>query len=76
MEIKIVRSFLDYYGEIREGITVFTETIGDQMRLQAMIKYEIHHRAELYICLNLPEVKTPQIYGLSAEEVQEISLKL
>ncbi|SIP95386.1 hypothetical protein SAMN05880573_101262 [Chryseobacterium sp. RU33C] len=32
MEIKIVRSFLDYYGEIRE-ITIFTETIDDQMRL-------------------------------------------
>lgn len=43
--------------------------------LRAMIEHEIHHRAELYIYLNLLDVKTPQIYGLSAEEVQEISVK-
>ena len=44
--------------------------------LRAMIEHEIHHRAELYIYLNLLDVKTPQIYGLSAEEVQEKSVKL
>lgn len=44
--------------------------------LRAMIEHEIHHRAELYIYLNLLDVKTPQIYGFSAEEVQDMSVKL
>jgi uncharacterized damage-inducible protein DinB len=41
--------------------------------LRAMIEHEIHHRAELYIYLNLLGVKTPPMYGLTAEEVQERS---
>ncbi|WP_257200168.1 DinB family protein [Chryseobacterium sp. WG14] len=44
--------------------------------LRAMIEHEIHHRAALYIYLNLLDVKTPQIYGLSAEEAQKMSVKL
>ncbi|SFN79547.1 Uncharacterized damage-inducible protein DinB (forms a four-helix bundle) [Chryseobacterium oleae] len=44
--------------------------------LRAMIEHEIHHRGELYIYLNLLDVKTPQIYGFSAEEVQDMSVKL
>jgi len=43
--------------------------------LRAMTEHEIHHRGELYIYLNLLDVKTPQIYGFSAEEVQEMSVK-
>lgn len=41
--------------------------------LRAMIEHEIHHRAQLYIYLNLVGVKTPPMYGLTAEEVQERS---
>ncbi|MDC8103466.1 MULTISPECIES: DinB family protein [Chryseobacterium] len=44
--------------------------------LRAMLEHEIHHRGELYIYLNLLDVKTPQIYGFSAEEVQEMSVKI
>ncbi|WP_080778866.1 DinB family protein [Chryseobacterium phocaeense] len=44
--------------------------------LRAMTEHEIHHRAELYIYLNLLDVKTPQIYGFSAEEVQGMSVRL
>ncbi|WP_223609463.1 DinB family protein [Chryseobacterium sp. OSA05B] len=44
--------------------------------LRAMIEHEIHHRGELYIYLNLLDVKTPQIYGFSAEEVQDMSVRL
>ena len=44
--------------------------------LRAMVEHEIHHRAELYIYLNLLDVKTPQIFGFSAEEVQELSVNL
>ena len=38
--------------------------------LRAMVEHEIHHRGELYIFLNLLEVKTPPMFGLTAEEVQ------
>ena len=41
--------------------------------LRAMVEHEIHHRAELYIYLNLLNVKTPPMFGLTAEEVQERS---
>lgn len=42
--------------------------------LRAMIEHEIHHRGELYIYLNLLGVKTPPMFGLTAEEVQERSV--
>lgn len=42
--------------------------------LRAMIEHEIHHRGELYIYLNLLGVKTPPMYGLTAEEVQKKSI--
>jgi uncharacterized damage-inducible protein DinB len=41
--------------------------------LRAMIEHEIHHRAQLYIYLNMLDVKTPPLFGLTAEEVQERS---
>ena len=43
--------------------------------LRAMIEHEIHHRAQLYIYLNLLDVKTPPIFGSSAEEVQAMYKK-
>jgi uncharacterized damage-inducible protein DinB len=41
--------------------------------LRAMIEHEIHHRGQLYVFLNMVGVKTPPLFGLSAEEVQESS---
>ncbi len=43
--------------------------------LRAMTEHEIHHRGELYIYLNLLDVKTPPMFGLTAEEVQARSIK-
>ncbi|MCL6218958.1 DinB family protein [Zunongwangia pacifica] len=37
--------------------------------LRAMTEHEIHHRAQLYIYLNLLDVKTPPMFGLSSEEI-------
>jgi uncharacterized damage-inducible protein DinB len=37
--------------------------------LRAMVEHEIHHRAELYLYLNLLHIKTPPIFGFTAEEV-------
>lgn len=41
--------------------------------LRAMIEHEIHHRAELYLYLNMLHIKTPPIFGLTAEQVLEKS---
>lgn len=41
--------------------------------LRAMTEHEIHHRAQLYLYMNMLDVKTPPIFGLTAEEVQERS---
>jgi uncharacterized damage-inducible protein DinB len=40
--------------------------------LRAMVEHEIHHRAQVYIYLNLLDVKTPPIFGLTAEELAAI----
>lgn len=37
--------------------------------LRSLIEHEIHHRGELYIYLNLVGVKTPPMFGMTAEEV-------
>ena len=39
--------------------------------LRALIEHEIHHRAQLYLYLNMLNVTTPPMFGLSAEEVQK-----
>jgi uncharacterized damage-inducible protein DinB len=41
--------------------------------LRSLIEHEIHHRGELYIYLNLIGVRTPPMFGLTAEEVQKAS---
>lgn len=40
--------------------------------LQLLAEHEIHHRAQIYLYLNLLEVKTPPMYGLTAEQVAEM----
>ncbi|WP_126650367.1 DinB family protein [Chryseobacterium aureum] len=60
----------------RKCLTPANNEISVWKWLRAMIEHEIHHRTEIYIYLNLLDVKTPQIYGFSAEEVQEMSIKL
>lgn len=38
--------------------------------LRAHFEHEAHHRGQLYLMLGLRGVAVPQLYGLSAEEVQ------
>jgi uncharacterized damage-inducible protein DinB len=38
--------------------------------LRAMAEHEIHHRGQIYLLLNLLEVPTPPLYGLTSEEVR------
>ena len=43
--------------------------------LRAMVEHEIHHRGQLYIYLNLLDIPTTPIFGLTAEEVESKYLK-
>jgi uncharacterized damage-inducible protein DinB len=38
--------------------------------LRAMAEHEIHHRGQIYLLLNLLDVPTPPLYGLTSEEVR------
>ena len=37
--------------------------------LRALAEHEIHHRGQIYLYLNMLDVKTPPIYGLTSEQV-------
>lgn len=43
--------------------------------LRAMIEHEIHHRSQIYVYLGLLDIKVPQLYGLSAEELERLAQK-
>jgi uncharacterized damage-inducible protein DinB len=38
--------------------------------LRAMVEHEVHHRGQIYLMLNMLEVPTPPLYGLTSEEVR------
>jgi len=38
--------------------------------LRAMTEHEAHHRGQLYLMLTIRGIKSPPLYGLTAEEVQ------
>jgi uncharacterized damage-inducible protein DinB len=42
--------------------------------LRAMVEHEVHHRAQIYHTLNLMDVPTPPIYGLTSEQVKANSI--
>jgi uncharacterized damage-inducible protein DinB len=42
--------------------------------LRAMCEHEAHHRGQIYLMLNLLEVPTPPLYGLTSDEVRERSV--
>lgn len=43
--------------------------------LRAMVEHEIHHRGQIYVYLAMLGVETPPIFGLTSEEVVELSKK-
>jgi uncharacterized damage-inducible protein DinB len=59
----------------RKCITPDNTEIAVWKWLRAMVEHEIHHRAQLYLYLNMLDVITPPIFGLTAEEVQRRSEK-
>jgi uncharacterized damage-inducible protein DinB len=42
--------------------------------LRAMAEHEAHHRGQIYLMLNMLEVPTPALYGLTSEEVRARSI--
>lgn len=38
--------------------------------LRAMSEHEIHHRGQIYLMLNMLDVPTPPLYGLTSEQVR------
>jgi uncharacterized damage-inducible protein DinB len=38
--------------------------------LRAMCEHEVHHRGQIYLMLNLLEIPTPPLFGLTSEEVR------
>ena len=71
--LEILRNFTD--ADLQKKIITFDNA---QMTLwkwlRAMTEHEIHHRAELYLYLNILDVKTPPIFGFTAEEVEVKSI--
>ena len=43
--------------------------------LRAMVEHEIHHRGQIYVYLAMLGVPTPPLYGLTSEQVRDLSLK-
>jgi len=41
--------------------------------LRAMVEHEAHHRGQIYLMLGLLGVETPQLFGLTEEEVRQRS---
>lgn len=41
--------------------------------LRSMVEHEIHHRGEIYAYLGMLGVATPPLYGLTSEQVRELS---
>ncbi len=42
--------------------------------LRAMVEHEAHHRGQIYFMLGLLDVKVPQLFGLTEEDVQSRSV--
>ena len=43
--------------------------------LRAMVEHEVHHRGQIYLMLNLLDVPTPPLFGLTSEEVRARSIR-
>jgi uncharacterized damage-inducible protein DinB len=75
-----------------ESLEIFTNLTDDDLKrkcttpgnteiavwkwLRAMVEHEIHHRGQLYIYLNLLNIKTPPMFDLTSEEVKERSVTI
>jgi uncharacterized damage-inducible protein DinB len=70
--LEIISRLTDLNGECRtpDGVAITT-----WKWLRAMVEHEVHHRGQIYIYLALLEVPTPPLYGLTSEQVAELSAR-
>jgi len=70
--LEIIARLTDLNGECRtpDGVAMTT-----WKWLRAMVEHEVHHRGQIYIYLALLEVPTPPLYGLTSEQVTELSTR-
>jgi len=70
--LEIISRLTDLNGECRtpDGVVITT-----WKWLRAMVEHEVHHRGQIYIYLALLEVPTPPLYGLTSEQVMELSTR-
>ena len=70
--LEIISRLTDLNGECRtpDGVAITT-----WKWLRAMVEHEVHHRGQIYIYLALLEVPTPPLYGLTSEQVTELSTR-
>lgn len=60
--------------DLRENVLTPTAVAISRMKwLQLLAEHEIHHRAQIYIYLNMLGIKTPPMYGLTSEELIRFS---
>jgi uncharacterized damage-inducible protein DinB len=43
--------------------------------LRAMIEHEVHHRGQIYVYLSILGVKSPPLFGLTSEQLINVSSK-
>ena len=53
----------------RASLEAMATSITTWKWLRAMCEHEAHHRGQLYLMLNMLEVPTPPLFGLTSEEV-------
>ncbi len=56
---------------LKEEVNVFHETWTKEKILSALIKHQIHHRAQMTVIMRAAGLKVPGIYGPSYEEWQQ-----
>ncbi|MGH7710518.1 MAG: DinB family protein [Gemmatimonadaceae bacterium] len=67
---------LDLFGRLsdedlqRKCLTPAGTPITTWKWLRAMVEHEAHHRGQIYLMLGMLDVKTPPLFGLTAEELQ------
>jgi uncharacterized damage-inducible protein DinB len=68
--VEIISGLTDLNGECKtpEGAAIPT-----WKWMRAMLEHEIHHRGQIYIYLAMLEVPAPPIFGLTSEQVIELS---
>ena len=76
---KLHKESLDIFSQLTDSdlqgkcITPAGTSITTWKWLRAMIEHEVHHRGQIYLYLGMLGIKTPPLYGLTAEEVEERS---